>query len=324
MDLWRAVELIEERPNRAQLCVIRDGQVVLDQAWGADADTPFLLFSAGKPFTAMLVHRLARQGAFALDDPIARYWPEFGEFDKGGITLRHVLRHRSGLPYAKSVRGDALLATRWDRSVRALARARPHSAPGAVCAYHMISHGFLLGEVVQRVTGRPLPDVLRTEIFEPAGMWHTRLGPPGSRVSMVGGPVVMRTLFNRRSMRDAVIPAATVSSTARDLAAFYQSLLDDGSWRDATTPTSEGETDQISGMPIRWSEGFQLGQPGRERYFGSRSDPLTFGHNGSNACFGWADPGRRLVVAYLTNRLGGGPGRSPYQCAVSDAVLDAA
>ncbi|GAA0565778.1 serine hydrolase domain-containing protein [Paractinoplanes ferrugineus] len=324
MDLRRVVGLVERSEALAQLCVIRDGEVVLDRSWGVPADARFLLFSAGKPFTAMLVHRLARRGLLALDDPIVRYWPEFGEFDKGGITLRHVLRHRSGLPYVKSIRGDALNATRWDRSVRALARARPHSAPGEVCAYHMISYGFLLGEVVQRVVGRPLPEVLRSEMFEPAGMRHTWLGGPGSRVPLSGGPVAMRAVFNRRLVRDAVVPAATVAGTARDLAAFYQSLLADGSWREATTPTSEGETDQVSGIPIRWSEGFQLGQPGRERYFGSGSDPLTFGHNGSNACFGWADPGRRLVVAYLTNRLGGGPGRPPYQAALSDAVLEAA
>ncbi|GIF20803.1 CubicO group peptidase (beta-lactamase class C family) [Actinoplanes tereljensis] len=322
MDLRRVVELVEQGGTRAQLCVLRDGEVVLDRAWGVGADTPFVLFSAGKPVMAMLVHRLARQGALRLDDPIARHWPEFAEHGKDGITIRHVLRHRSGLPYARSIRGDALIATRWDRSVRALARARPHSAPGAVCAYHVLSHGFLLGEVVRRVTGRPLPGVFRDEMFAPAKMRHSRLGPPGSRVPMRGGPVVPRALFNRRAVRDAVIPAATVSSTARDLAAFYQSLLDDGSWREATTPTSEGETDLVSGIPIRWSEGFQLGQPGRARFFGSRADPLAFGHNGSNACFGWADPGRRLVVAYLTNRLGGGPGRSPHQCAVSDALLE--
>jgi CubicO group peptidase (beta-lactamase class C family) len=317
-------ELIESGGTLAQICVIRDGEVVLDRAWGVPADVPFVLFSAGKPFTAMLVHRLAGRGVLGLDDPIVRHWPEFGQSGKDGITIRHVLRHRSGLPFAKSIRGDALNATRWDRSVRALARARPHSAPGEVPAYHMISQGFLLGEVVQRVTGRALPDLLRDEIFEPAGMTHTRLGAPGSRVPMRGGPAVMRAMFNRRAVRSAVIPAATVAGTARDLAAFYQSLLDDGSWARVTTPTSDGETDLVAGIPIRWSEAFQLGQPGRERFFGTGCDPRTFGHNGSNACFGWADPGRGLVVAYLTNRLGGGPGRSPFQCAVSDAVLASA
>nr|WP_084698982.1 serine hydrolase domain-containing protein [Actinoplanes globisporus] len=241
---------------------------------------------------------------------------------KDAITIRHVLRHRSGLPYGKTLGLDALLATDWDRSVRALARARPHTPPGAVPAYHVISHGFLLGEVIRRVTGRPLPAVFEEQIFGPAGMVGTRLG--GSRVPLRGGPPVMQALFNRRAVRDAVIPAATVAGTARDLARFYRSLLDDGSWRLATTPTSEGETDRVTGMRIRWSEGFQLGGLAEERFLGRGSDPIAFGHNGSNACMGWADPGRRLVVAYLTNRLVAGPGRSPHQCAVSDAILAAA
>ncbi len=320
--------LVGERGALAQICVLRDGEVVFDRAYGVDRDTPFLLFSAGKPLLSVLVHRLAGQGAFALDDPIARYWPEFAEHGKSGITLRHVLRHRSGLPYARSVPLDALLATDWNRSVRALARARPHWPPGEVPAYHVLSHGFLLGEVVRRVTGRPLPDVLRAEVLAPGGLTRTNLGPPGARIVLRGGPRVPQALFNRRAWRDAVIPAATMSATARDLARFYQSLLDDDSWRPVTTPTSEGEKDRVTGTPIRWSEGFQLGgtagDPRRMRSMGRQSDPLAFGHNGSNACLGWADPKRRLVVAYLTNRLGGGPGSSPHQCAVSDAILGAA
>jgi CubicO group peptidase (beta-lactamase class C family) len=321
--------MVAARGALAQLCVLRDGEVILDEAYGVEHDTPFLLFSAGKPLLAMLVHRLAERGAFALDDPLARYWPEFAANGKEAITIRHVLRHRSGLPYVSSVQRDVLRATQWDRSVRALARARPHTPPGKVPAYHVVSHGFLLGELVRRVTGRPLPEMLRAEVLEPAGMNRTVLGPPGSRVLLRGGYRLAEAVFNLRSVRDAVIPAATVCGTARDLARFYQSMLDEGDrWQQVTVPISEGEVDGVSGMPIRWSEGFQLGglpdDPRHARSMGRRSDPLTFGHNGSNACVGWADPRRRLVFAYVTNRLDGSPGSSPHQCAVSDAVLDAA
>jgi CubicO group peptidase (beta-lactamase class C family) len=321
VNLDRVTGLIEARGATAQICILLDGEIVLDRAWGVDPDTPFLLFSAGKPLTSMLVRRLAARGLFELDDPLALHWPEFAAHGKDAITIRHVLRHRSGLPYGRDVRLDALLALDWDRSVRALARARPHTPPGAVPAYHMISHGFLLGELVRRVTAQPLPAVFRDVIFDPAGMTRTTLG--GSRVPLRGGAVVPRILFNLHAVRDAVIPAATVAGTARDLARFYQGLLDDGSWRPATVPTSDGEIDRLSGVPIRWSEGFQLGGMDRERYIGRRSDPLAFGHNGSNACMAWADPGRNLVLAYLTDRLSGGPGRSPHQCAVSDEVLAA-
>lgn len=321
------VELVEARGAAAQLCVLRDGEVVLDRAFGAGPGEPFLLFSAGKPLTAMLVHRLAGRGAFGLDDPLAAHWPEFGARGKDTITIREVLQHRSGLPYAKSLRRDALLAPDWDRSVRALAGARPHWPPGQVPAYHVLSYGFLLGELVARVTGRPFREVLRSELLDPLGMRDTRLGGPGPSVPLSGGPGVRRVLFNQRFFREAPIPAATVLGTARDLARFYGAMLDGGS-EQARTPSSEGETDRVLGVPIRWSQGFQLGGPAgdprRARPMGRLSSPLTFGHNGSNACLGWADPGRRLVVAYLTNRLQGGLEGSPHQCAVSDAVLAAA
>jgi CubicO group peptidase (beta-lactamase class C family) len=97
--------------------VLRDGETVLERSVRARPDDPFLLFPAGKPLTAMLVHRLAAQGAFGLDDPIARHWPEFGFAGKEAITIRHVLPHRSGLPYGKSLARDAVLAPHGTRAV---------------------------------------------------------------------------------------------------------------------------------------------------------------------------------------------------------------
>jgi CubicO group peptidase (beta-lactamase class C family) len=321
MDLPRVLALIERPGVAAQLCVLRDGETVLERSVGAGRDEPFLLFSAGKPLTAMLVHRLAAQGAFGLDDPIARHWPEFAEHGKDTITIRQVLQHRSGIPYGKSVLRDAVLAPDWDRSVRALARARPRSAPGAVPAYHLLSFGFLLGEVVRRATGEPFGAVLRREMLDRLGMSATRLGGPGRSVALAGRAGVRRVLFNQPFVRQAPIPAATVVGTARDLAVFYQAMLDDPASAEARTPSSDGEQDRVLHVPIRWSQGFQLGgTPGR-RPMGTHSSPLTFGHNGSNACVGWADPSRRLVVAYLTNRLEGTTAGSPHHAAVSDALL---
>lgn len=331
------LDLVSAQGAKAQLCVLRDGEVLLDRAFGVPADAPFLLFSAGKPMLAVLVHRLAEQGVLALDEPLGRYWPDFAAHGKDQVTIRQVLQHRSGLPYAHSLRRDALTATDWDRSVRALAAARPHWPPGQVPAYHVLSFGFLLGELVQRVTGEPLREVLRRELFAPVGLHDTALGAPAGwwprRVRLGGAgwgeAGVRQVLFNRRAVREAIIPAATVTATARDLARFYQALLDArvltaaGVAR-ACRPSSDGEVDRVLHRTIRWSQGFQLGgdgEPTRARPMGRLSGRRTFGHNGSNACLGWADPERRLVVAYLTNRLHRGLDGSPHQSAVSDALL---
>ena len=343
--LGNVADLIRARGAVAQVCAIKDGRVIIDRSFGCRPDALFLLFSAGKPFVAMLVHQLAERGLVRLDDPVARYWPEFGEHGKDAITVRQVLQHRSGVAVARSLWRDALASGSWGRSVRALERARPLFPPGQVPAYHLLSYGFILGEVIQRVTRSDLRSVLRAQLLDPLGMADTYLGLPDAawtrhvpvRGSGTGG-LARRLVSNRRDVRQAVVPAATVSSTARDLARFYQMLLRgdelDGvrvlsaaTIGQAREPSSEGQTDRLLRLPIRWSQGFQLGGPGpdpaRPRPLGSRSSPEAFGHNGSNCCLGWADPARGLVLAYLTNRLTARLEGALHQSQVSDALLAA-
>ncbi|TCO53115.1 serine hydrolase domain-containing protein [Actinocrispum wychmicini] len=328
------LDLIRARDARAQICVMREGQVVLDSSVGCGPDTPFLIFSAGKPFVAMLVHLLAERGQVSLADPVARHWPEFGRRGKETITIRQVLQHRSGLHVARGLAQDALMAPSWRMSVRALETARPSTK---VPAYHVISYGFILGELVQRVTGKPLRDVLRAELLEPLNLTNTHLGTPKALWPQhipIRADIVRRMVFNTRLFRQAVIPAATISTTARDLARFYQMLVAGGELdgvrvlapatiAQARHPSSDGETDNLLRVPIRWSQGFQLGDPAsaNPRPMGRASSPNTFGHNGSNCCLGWADPDRGLAFAYLTNKRDGGFEGSPHQTEVSDAVL---
>jgi len=343
--LSRAVGLIEERGAIAQIRVLRHGQVVLDRAFGCRPHSLFLIFSAGKPFVAMLVHKLAERGTLDLDDPVARYWREFGRHGKDTITIRQVLQHRAGLPVAHGLRRDALAAPHWSRAVHGLELARPSWPPGEVPAYHILSFGFILGEVVQRVTGADLREVMRAELFGPVGLADTYLGLPRAawprHVPVRGhGPVtlVRQVVFNRRGVRAAVVPAATVSTTARDLTRFYLMLLRGGevdgvrvlrpeTVAQATAPSANGQTDRLLRLPVRWSQGFQLGgpppDPARPRPMGAASSPEAFGHNGSNCCLAWADPSRGLVFAYLTNRLSASFDGSPHQGEVSDAILAA-
>lgn len=341
--LSRVIELVRTRGAAAQLCVLADGQLVLDEAFGCRPDGLFWIFSASKPFVALLVHQLAERGELGLDDPVARYWPEFGQHAKDTITIRQVLQHRAGLPVARSLTRDALVATSWTRSTRAIEQATPSSRPGQAPAYHILSYGFILGELVQRVTGTDLRDVLRAELLDPLAMSDTYLGLPDDawpRHVPVRATGRRRRLtefaFNRRAIRQAVIPAAGISTTARDLARLYQMLLGGGELdgvrvlapgtiATAITPSSDQEIDQFLNLPIRWSQGFQLGGPGpgRPRPMGNLSSTTAFGHNGSNCCLGWADPSRGLAVAYLTDLLPGGLYGSPHHSEISDAIINA-
>ncbi len=337
----RALELVYARGATAQLCVLRGGRVLLDRAIGCRPDALFWIFSTSKPFVALLVHLLAQRGELDLDEPVAAYWPEFGQRGKDAITVRQVLQHRAGVPVARGLLGDALAMTDWDRAVRDAERARPRWAPGEVPAYHILSFGVILGEIARRVGGVPVRELLDRELLAPLGIRDIHLGLPDGALARAvpvrGRGTAARVgqgFFNRRTTRQAVVPAAGVSCTARDLALFYQALLDGGAGvltpdtiERARTPSSEGEVDRVVRLPIRWSQGFQLGgpgwDPGASRPMGRLSSPETYGHNGSNCCMAWVDPVRQLVFVYLTNLLTPGQQGARHQGTVSDAVISA-
>jgi CubicO group peptidase (beta-lactamase class C family) len=341
--LSRVVDLVQARGAVAQLCVILDGKVLLDRSFGCQADSLFWIFSACKPYVAVLVHLFAERGRVSLDDPVAIYWPEFGRHGKDRITIRHVLQHRTGLLGARVPLGDALAMTDWERSIRRIENARPHWPAGLAPAYQALGFGFVLGELARRITGTAIQELLATELLEPLGAHDTYLGLPDTQWQR-HVPVIARgfagrvaqMVLNRRSTRRAVIPSAGMSTTARDLATFYFMLLRGGAIHgtrilraatieQARMPSSDGEIDRCIKTPVRWSQGFQLGGPRPAPYttgsLGRLSSRRTFGHNGSNCCIGWADPDRNLVVAYVTNRLNGRLPDRAHQAAVADALL---
>jgi CubicO group peptidase (beta-lactamase class C family) len=344
--LARAVRLVAGRGGSAQLCVLHGDRVLIDRCFGCRPDALFWLFSTSKPFVALLVHRLAERGLLGLDEPVARYWPEFAARGKQYVTVRHVLAHRSGLPLAHgSIAADSLAMVDGPRFVRALARARPRWAAGAVPAYHIISYGYLLGELVRRVTGRPVGAVLREELLDPLRLGDIHLGLPAALygravpVHTRGRTLPARYFLNRGALRAAPIPAAGVSATAREVALFYRMLLRGGELDGARVlapasvaaarepSTTDGELDRLLHVPVRWSYGFQLGSatPGSPSAnpLGQTSHRDAFGHNGSNACLAWADPTRDLVFVHLGNVFTAGHEGARYLAEVSDAVLAA-
>ncbi|WP_223694960.1 serine hydrolase domain-containing protein [Leifsonia poae] len=340
--LRHAVDLVRARGATAQLVVRRHGVTVVDRSFGCEPTALFWTFSAGKPYTVVLIHALAESGVIDLDAPVARYWPEFAANGKEAITVRHVLRHRSGFATAGSAVGDALAMTGWSRTLRRIERARPTWPPGSAPAYQFVIFGFILGEVARRATGIPLPELMSSLLLGPLGVHDTYLGLPDDqwlRHVPLSAPRPVRAVVNRRATRAAIIPSAGFSTTARDVTVFYEMLLNGGVTADgrrilssaalqaALVPSSEGRIDRFAHSPIRWSEGFQLGGP---RHLpesispmGSRSSPRTFGHNGSNCCIAWADPDRDLVFSYLTNRITRQRDDLAHLAEVADAVLDA-
>ena len=348
-DVVDAVErLVRGRGVRAQLVVRRDGETLLDRAYGCAPDALFYPFSASKAWVSVLVHQQVERGAIDLDEPVAAHWPGFARNGKGAVTVRHVLQHRSGFaaappPVLSLV--EAVSLADWDREIRVVEGLRLRWRPGAVPAYQYLAYGFVLGELLRRVTGRELPELLRDDVLAPLALRDTFLGLPGEAWgrhvpvrSGAAGMAGVAGVVNRRSVREAVVPSAGVQTTARDLAALYDTLLSGrapagppllaaGTLAEATRPTSDGEVDRFTRLPVRWSQGFQLGgprlAPGPASAMGAHSSPRTFGHNGSDCCIGWADPDRGLAVAYLTDRLGPRHAAMAHLTAVADVILSA-
>jgi CubicO group peptidase (beta-lactamase class C family) len=169
-----------------------------------------------------------------LDEPVTTYWPEFAPHGKFNITIRQVLQHRSGLVHTMSI-GDAFAISNWDSFTDRVARSRPALMPGHGPAYQALSYGFILGEIIERVTQRPVCEVLTSEVLKPLAMYDTFLGLPDElwerHVPVSGkGPrgKLIAWVVNRRAVRRAVNPSAGISTTAVDLAAFYQMLISGG------------------------------------------------------------------------------------------------
>ena len=322
----------QELHPAAQLVVARQGQVVLDLAHGKGRfgrpitpETPFFTFSVTKAFTGVCVHQLIEQGKLEMDAPIAEYWPEFGQKGKQTATIRHAFLHQVGVP-APNLSRQVLRWPLWNVVTRELAETPAVYPPGEKTAYHLVNYGFILGEVVRRVTGMPIDRYLDEHFIRPLGLEHTWMRIPAEKIASSprlysGDKEYDKTVFvfNRRIIRRALMPAASLHSTARDLAVFYQMLLNGGSYQGkrylseetlqrAIEPGAEG-MDHYLHFPMRYAYGFHL----QKTYTNAKGDTLhdmgsgasrrAFGHFGMASSVAFADPETDLVFAFTCNRL---------------------
>jgi CubicO group peptidase (beta-lactamase class C family) len=350
--IWKsAVGLYRSGVHPAvQVCVRRHGAVVLDRAIGhargngpkdpEDAEkvpatpaTPFLIYSGSKAITAFVIHLLAERGLVRLDAPVAEYIPEYSRNGKGEITIGHVLAHRAGVPnLPREVLGLENIGNR-QLLMEVLCDAKPFARPGRFLAYHAVSGGFILGEVAERVSGRPIRQLLADEILDPLGFEWTNYGVAPERVgevalNYVSGPAAgppLSTLLTRalglpldqlvEASNDprfltGVVPAASTITTANELSRFFELMRRGGELdgvrvmepetiRRALTEQSHLEFDLSLGFPTRFSYGLMLGAQVLSLY--GRDTQHAFGHLGFTNILGWADGDRATAVAVITN-----------------------
>ncbi|MEE2961646.1 MAG: serine hydrolase domain-containing protein [Myxococcota bacterium] len=348
--IWKSVRLLYATGLHPaiSLCIRRHGKVVIDRAIGhargnapndspmvektlATPDTLFNLFSASKVVTAMLIHLLDERGDIHVDDSVAEYIPEFRHGKKRHISIRHILTHRAGIPNNPGHENPVEILTNRDAILDVLCRSEPTSHPGRFLAYHAITGGFILGEIIYRVTGMDPRQFLEKEITTPLNFKHFNYGVPIKLVPEVAqhaytGPppaVPYRWLLERSlgvDIREAVrisndhrfltsiIPSANIISTANETCRFFELLLREGQLdglrlfdkrtiRRAVAEQSYMEIDTTLALPVRYSMGFMLGGDYLSFYgFNSRH---AFGHLGFTNVLAYADPDRDISVCLM-------------------------
>ncbi|CBL43618.1 predicted beta-lactamase protein [gamma proteobacterium HdN1] len=170
----------------AAISVYHQGECVVD-LWGGcrdragnpwERDTLALSFSTTKGVESTLLHVLADQGLIDYNQPVKHYWPEFCQGGKSAITVAHLLTHQAGLYDIRSLIDDASRMTDWEYMAHHLAAAAPCHAPGSTHGYHGLTYGWLLGELIQRVTGQSFAQVLKEQLADPLQLDGLYVGLP--------------------------------------------------------------------------------------------------------------------------------------------------
>jgi len=188
---FRAVETtlreqLARYPGGAAVCVYHRGEPVVD-LWGGERDgegTPWVQdtmapsFSTTKGVAATLLHIFVDRGLVAYDAPVAEYWPEFGQAGKEHITVRQVLAHQSGLYHIRQMIDHVDRMLDWEHMIAAIERTAPVHAPGMRTGYHGLTFGFLVGEIIQRVTGKRFADLVQQELAKPLQLDGLYIGAP--------------------------------------------------------------------------------------------------------------------------------------------------
>jgi len=177
---------LKDYPGGAAVCVYHHGERVVD-LWGGHSDEEGTLwrkdtmapsFSTTKGVASTLLHILADRGLIDYDARVADYWPEFAQEGKQDITVRQVMSHQSGLYHIRQMIDHVDRMLDWDHMVQAIERTPPAHEPGKRTGYHGLTYGFIIGEVIQRVTGKKFANLVQTEIARPLGLDGLYIGAP--------------------------------------------------------------------------------------------------------------------------------------------------
>ncbi|MEU4041913.1 serine hydrolase domain-containing protein [Streptomyces antibioticus] len=353
----------------AAVTVTVDGVTVADlwAGWADPArtrpwerDTLVNVWSTTKGPTALCAHILADRGLLDLDAPVAAYWPEFAAGGKETVLVRHLLSHRAGLAGLREPHSLEQLYD-WELTTARLAAMEPWWEPGTRSGYHALTYGFLVGEVVRRVSGLLPGAFLEREVTGPLGvdftiglpekeagraaeLVHPRAAHASEQAKVFAqlAPAAIAALANppagaaeacTPAWRAAEIPAANGHGTARAVAALYGVLAGRGSYggrrvlsAEAAERVREGQgacRDLVlgAGFPHETEIGLGLWLSGPNGSYGP--NPRAIGHDGFGGSCGLADPDAGVSLGYVMNRMGPHIADDPRKMALVNALYSA-
>ncbi|MFI5685242.1 serine hydrolase domain-containing protein [Streptomyces sp. NPDC051636] len=353
----------------AAVAVTVGGETVVDLwcGWADPArtrpwerDTLVNVWSTSKGPVALCAHILADRGLLDLDAPVADYWPEFAAAGKDKVLVRHLLSHRAGLSGLREPHSLEQLCD-WELTTTRLAATQPWWEPGTRSGYHALTYGFLVGEVVRRVSGLLPGAFLEREVTGPLGI-DFRIGlpetetgraaeldrPPAATrseqaaifgqlppavIATVANPAVDAREANTPEWRAAEIPAANGHGTARAVAALYGVFAGRGTYGgrrilspEAAERVREGQgrcRDLVLGAALAAETEIGLGLwlSGPNGSYGP--NPRAFGHDGFGGSCGLADPEAGVSLGYVMNRMGPHIADDPRKTALVNALYRA-
>ncbi len=333
----------------ASVSVALQGEIVVD-LWAGhvdrektrpwERDTIVLVYSTTKGFVALAAHMLADRGLLDFEAPVADVWPEFAQAGKEQLPLRYLLTHEAGLPVIdEDLPQGAELD--WDTMAGALARQAPVWEPGEKTGYHAATYGWLVGEVVRRVSGRSVGTFIREEIAEPLGVefllgfgpeeehrvsdLHLAQVPTEELPSLAAAAMLEPTSLaarafniaprgpnkgrNSRAYRGSEQPGGNGHSNARALATVYGALGMGGAWQGHRLLSEEGVrragTPRLSGRDVILQTPVRrtLGYMMPVPDTGDPRGDNAFGHAGMGGSVGFCDPDAGLGFGYAMNQM---------------------
>lgn len=345
----------------AAVAVYHKGELVVD-LWGGlrdrerrlpwEKDTIACMMSVAKGVSALCIAQLVERKLLTLDDPVARYWPEFAAEGKGGITIRQALSHLACIPATDlAEEGDYYSH---EKMVSAIERQKPLWPIGTVQVYHSSTLGTIAGEILRRVTGETIGQYIRKNIQEPLGADYfiglteaeqarcatmvrsagnsvnaAKAMPPDTIEARIWKALPADETYNSPAWRGCEIPSVNGHGTARGVARIYGALAEGGDLdgvhlvdMKALAPFREEQLPSpLPAVPqrLRMAVGFMLNTP-PARGIGPHLE--SFGHSGAGGSQGFCDPIENIGFGYCTNLMQNGPETGIRATSLIDAVFE--